>query len=389
MKTLAPILFSFLVLVACQKDEVKTENHYTAELSFPDESASHPKKDTYQGIIDKYVNQGLLGVSVMIEDEQGQWLGTGGHADIVSDIKVQPGHSFFIGSISKVFTATSIFHYVDLGQISIDDPVNKWIDAEICDKVDNANESTISDLLTHRSGIKDWYIIALEMARFNKEVNNWTHEDILAYVYDKNADFSVGERYGYSNTNYVLLGMILEQVSGKSLGEVYQDIIFSPLELKSADYIVQKDFENNRVVKGYMDIYGSGVYTESQFLYRDEMGTGDGGISINAQDLGVFMKTLLTGGLISESSTNKMQDWFDLPGNNFHVKNGYGLEYFKTDFGAAYGHTGGVDGFNAVALYYPDKAISAVVLLNFTPSTEKDYNLITDFRKDLEAAALN
>lgn len=221
------------------------------------------------------------------------------------------------------------------------------------------------------------------MARFNKENNNWDQEDILAFTYGKKAEFKIDEQYGYSNTNYVLLGMILEAVSEKSLKEVYREKIFNPLGLNSAHYDVKENAIPDDAVKGYYDLYGNSNFVESRFLYGDEMSTGDGGIIINAQDLGVFTTNLMKGEIISAGSLSQMQNWFDLPENQTHIKNGYGLEYFKFDRGNAYGHTGGVDGFSSYAFYYPESETTIVVLFNYSISTDKDYQTFKAFFEEL------
>ena len=128
------------------------------------------------------------------------------------------------------------------------------------------------------------------------------------------------------------------------------------------------------LVKGYFSLYGSG-YVESEFLYKDELGTGDGGVAINAQDLGIFMDALMKGELVSEESLNQMQDWFDIRGGG---KNGYGLEYFEHDAGISYGHTGGVDGFTSFVDYFPEEEVTITVLFNFSMGTEAHFNATLD-----------
>lgn len=112
-------------VISCRKPEIVPESNYYNELSFADESTNHPKNATYQTIIDKYVGQGIPGMSVMINDQYGTWLGAGGYADIASEVGMEKGNRFLIASISKVFTATAIFSYVDEGKLSIEDPINK------------------------------------------------------------------------------------------------------------------------------------------------------------------------------------------------------------------------------------------------------------------------
>ena len=379
------ISFLFLIaaclFTACSKDTVSPASRYNNTLSFTDNSAEHPKNAAYQAIIDQYTQDGLLGVSVSIADENGTWLGAGGKADIVSDVDLEVGHRFLIASISKLLTATAIFTYLDEGLLSLEDPINKWIDTEITNQIENADEAQIQHLLSHQSGIYDWYTFRLEADRYNEDFNNWKQEDILEFVYGKPARFAVGTSFEYSNTNFVLLGMILEKVAEKSLKEVYQSQIFTPLNLESAHYGTQPNALSKEVVKGYYALVGRG-YVEAQKLYEDELSTGDGGISINAQDLGHFMKELMAGNVLSQSSLAKMQDWFEIDEDTGggDGKNGYGLEYFVGDYGISYGHTGSVDGFSSSIDYYPENGTIVTFLFNFSPGSFADFMRWREFQ---------
>lgn len=375
-----PIVYIILIAVlmifqSCSKDETHPASKYDLELSVPDTSEEHPKKAEFDLVIEEAISKGIVGTSVMVKDSDGIWLGAGGSADLASEIPMNVGHQFLIASISKVFTATVVFSLIDEGILSFEDPISKWLDQSVVDQVDNAKEAQIKHLLGHTSGIRDYYTVAFEMARFNREYNEWTPEEILAYTYGLKANFEVGERYNYSNANYVLLGMVIEKAMGKKLKAAYQEKIFNPLNLQNAFFDVGSVSTPSYLVKGYYTLYGNG-YVESEFLYKDELGTGDGGVAINAQDLGVFMDALMHGELVSEESLNQMQDWFDIQGGG---KNGYGLEYFEHDVGISYGHTGGVDGFSAFVDYFPEQDVTIAVLLNFSMGSEAHFNATLDF----------
>lgn len=382
-------MFLFVFLMSCEKDTIYPETRYYNSLSFTDSSAMLPKNITYQNIIDNYVDNGAVGVSVMIRDDFGTWLGSGGYADIKSNVEMQPGNQFLIASISKTFTATAIYTYVDEGVLSLEDPVNKWIDKSITDKIDNANECQIKHLLSHRSGLHDIYTVKMNMDMYNRADNNWSQEKLLEYVYGKKAYFNVDKDYGYSNTNYLLLGMILEKVSGKTLKEVYQERIFNPLNLQSAHYGIGNDKAPDGIVKGYEDLYGNGRYIEAQDFYMDEIGVGgDGGIAINAYELGKFMDELVNGNIISNNSLIDMRNWFDIDvySGSDQTKNGYGLEYYEKEYGDAYGHQGGITGFSSEMYYYPEHNVTMVLLFNFAVATQKTYDEYKNFMEELEKA---
>jgi len=280
-------------------------------------------------------------------------------------------NTFLIASISKVFTSAAVYRYIDKGVLSLEDPISKWLDDEVVENVNNAAESQIKHLLAHTSGIVDFYTFQFELDRINKISNAWSKEETLEYVYGMSPYNEVGESYYYSNTNFLLLAMILERASGLSFEEVYQQEVFTPLALTSAYYSEEQPIPDG-TVKGYVDVYGKEQFIESEFLYNDELGIGgDGGIAINAYDLAIFFEELMKGNLISSNSLVEMTNWFDLPedwiapddilGQN---ENGYGIEKFNMNEGSAVGHTGGIDGFTTIAMYFPEEDRTFVLLAN-------------------------
>ncbi|MCG8574073.1 MAG: beta-lactamase family protein [Flavobacteriales bacterium] len=368
-------LFTFIlattVLIACQKNEVLKTEDYACDLPIVDPSLTHPKAATYQGILDKNAKNGMVGAILLVKDKEGLWMGASGQADIASNVPMKSCNTFLIASISKVFTAAAVYRYADKGLLSTDDLISKWLPTEMIDKIDNAKEAKISHLLSHTSGIHDFYTNRFELDRTNKVFNEWDKEKVVTYIYGKKANFEVGSSYAYSNTNYLLLSIILEKVSGKSFEQVYQEEIFSPLNLSSA-YYSETDPIPAGCVKGYSDFTADGNLIDSQHLYQDELGIGgDGGIAINAYDLAVFLEELMKGNLISDSSLEEMTNWFDMP-EDWHWKtygqneNGFGLEKFNTDYGYAVGHTGGIDGFSSFGFYFPDEDMTYILFVNNT-----------------------
>ncbi|MEL6866127.1 MAG: serine hydrolase domain-containing protein, partial [Bacteroidota bacterium] len=364
-------------LSSCEKNEVFPVDYYQCDLGTQDSSALHPKADIYQGILERNRRKGLVGAVLLVKDKDGLWLGADGQSDIASDTDMKSCNTFLIASISKVFTSAATYRYIDQGRLSLDDPISNWLDPSIVDEVNNADKAQIKHLLAHTSGIADYYTFQFELDRINKITNEFTKEKVLEYTYGVGATNEVGESYYYSNTNFLLLAMILEKASGLSFEQVYQQEVFSPLGLQSAYYSEEQPIPDG-CVKGYVDVYGNGQHIESEFLYNDELGIGgDGGIAINAFDLAIFFEQMMKGNLISPSSLNELTKWFDLPedwiseddpyGQN---ENGFGIEKFNTSYGSAVGHTGGVDGFNTIALYFPKEDMTYILLLNSAGSEE-------------------
>lgn len=393
MKNLAIYLGAFavsLLLLSCTKDVIVPDDHYYNTLSFADSSLMHPKAHIYQGLLDEFAEGGGIGMSVMIRDEYGTWLGARGYADITSDIPLQTGDRFHVASVSKTFTAAAAFLMMEEGLFTMDDPVNHWIDQSICDKIDNANESTVRNLIGHTSSIRDIYTSNHLMPYLNKRYNNWDDKDMLEMIYGKKAYFDVG-KWQYSNVNFILLGMIMEKASGLTLKEIYEQRIFDPLGLESAYYGVGDRRVAPGVVKGYSDIYSNNNFVETIDIYEDDLGMGgDGGIAINAQDLGMFMDQLMAGNLLSERSLAQMTDWFD-GGYSDGGYAGYGLYYEEYEYGATIGHGGGIIGWEAGMDYFADHDVTLIKLTNtdLILTTEQYDDNFNSFSINLKKAIFN
>jgi D-alanyl-D-alanine carboxypeptidase len=379
------------IFSSCEKNEVLPESNYNCSFDGIDSSAFHPNASIYQNILESNRKNGLVGAVLLVKDQNGVWVGADGYADISSNVKMQSCNTFLIASISKVFTSAAIYRYIDQGILSLDDPISQWLDASIVDKVKNADEAQIKHLLAHTSGIADYYTFQFELDRINKLTNDFTKQDVLKYVYGVNPTNAVGESYYYSNTNFLLLAMILEQASGLSFEQVYQQEVFTPLGLSSAYYSEENPIPYG-CVKGYVDIYGNGQFAESEFLYNDELGIGgDGGIAINAWDLATFFEQMMKGNLISSSSLNEMTNWFDLPSDWTYEgdvlgqnQNGFGIERYNTEYGSVVGHTGGIDGFITLAMHFPDDNITFVLLTNSAGNEQGGNSFESIIREVLE-----
>ena len=260
-----------MLLGSCTKNEVLPEEWYTCTLDAEgSQPEMHPNNEAYQHILDTHRRQGLVGAQLCIWDEHGLWTGGDGWSDVASAVPVTPCQPFLIASISKVFTAAAAYRLADQGMLDVESLLSSWLDAETLDNIANAGDVNISDLLSHRSGIPDFYV-GFELARINRLEQGWSKEDVLDFVEDdllptKRARLTIIQL----ETALVALDG-LETATGKSLEDIYHDEVFTPLDLGSAHYSEQHPIPQG-CAKGYVDIYGNGDFVESEFLYRDELG---------------------------------------------------------------------------------------------------------------------
>lgn len=366
---LSIVLLSLIIQVGCQPAKLKPNEDLSCQAPANDTSALHPKAAAFEAALVQAQAGQVPGLVMLAQDAQGQWVGAAGWADMTDEVALQPCMPFLIASISKVFTATVTMKLVDEGILGLDQPVSQWIDEETVSKLENADQANIRQLLDHTSGIVDYLTIFFELNQINSRQNDLSTEEMLAFAFGHSATHEVGTTYSYSNTNYVLLGLIAESATGKTLGQLYDEIIFTPLGLETGYYGIEQPIPAD-LVRGYIDYVGDGQYVDAEWLYRDELRTGDGGIAINAYDLATFIEGLYKGQLVSQARLDEMTAWFDLPEDwqgplpAGHTKNGLGFEYFETDYGYAVGHSGGIYGFTSLLLYFPERDATFLFLNN-------------------------
>ena len=144
------IVFAF---ASCKKAIVgKTE---ACNSNYADSSYKHPKRAVFQAILEKYHKKGLPGIALLLEDEDGTWIGSIGKSDISENIDFKPCTISKAASITKMMFGSAVMQLRERGVVNLDDKISKWLDKEIIDNVANADQATIRDLMQHSSGIYD------------------------------------------------------------------------------------------------------------------------------------------------------------------------------------------------------------------------------------------
>lgn len=303
-----------------------------------------------QAILDDYVGEDEPGVVLLVSSPAGTWTAAAGLADLERGTPVRSSDQFRIASASKMLVSVVAQQLAEEGKIRLDDPIIAYLPDEIIDNIENADSATIRQLLNMTSGIFDY----TQSDAFNDAVvddpgHTWTALETVRYAYDEAADFSPGAGYAYSNTNYNLLQLVIENVTGSTLAEQLDARIFQPLGMKNSFLETQL---GAKLVRGYE---GGDDVT----LVNDGVGLGDGGIVTTAGDLALFMRGLFGGKLLK--SLDAMTDWVD---DGEGAGYGLGLGYLETEFGDAYGHAGASSGFQSNVVYLPEGDVVVVVLTN-------------------------
>lgn len=294
-------------------------------------------------------------VSVRITVGDDTWAAAGGLVDVTSSGAATPDSAFRIASMSKTWLAVAVMQLSEQGILALDDTVSQWLPENITGNIANAADATIEQLLTMTSGIPDYLNTEFFDAILQDTTYSWTPEEALTYAHNLPESFALGEGFEYSNSNYVLLQLIVEAAAGKPMHEVLREQIFTPLQLE--DTYVQIQEQGTPFVHGYEDIDGDGE-AEDVTDYNDGAGLGDGALVSTTADLTRFYQALfVTGELLSEESVQQMIDAGDNE-NDY----GIGLEVIERENGLNLGHTGAVLGFTGAVFYNPNLDATVVIL---------------------------
>jgi len=266
-----------------------------------------------------------------------------GFANIEQGVKADKNSKYRIGSISKTFTAVLVLKAIEENKLSLNQTIKTFFPA-----IENAGEITIAHLLWHRSGIHSFTDDISDPDWATKPKTKQEMIDIISKV---GSDFEPDTKASYSNSNFVLLTFILEDIYKQSYAKILKEKIAKPLGLKNT-YLGKKiDIKDNEC-DSYMYIDSWEVKSEADM----SIPLGAGGIVSTPTDLMLFSQALFNGKLISINSLTQMKT----------VKDHFGMGLFQMPFydQIGFGHNGAIDGFASLFAYFPDSKISFAYTAN-------------------------
>lgn len=301
------------------------------------------------------------GMVVWIDTPKHRFEGASGVENLKDGTEMAPSGAFRIGSITKMFTATVIIQLAEDGVLTLDDPMSLWL-PEVAEQLPYGNSITLRHLLTHTSGVfnivehEAYYGDLFTEVKIDEEEGNASlacvqrdpNDTLARYVYGKDALFEPGAQWHYSNTNYTLLGMVIEKATAKSLADAYRTYIYEPLEMTST-YLDCYEEPVIGVVHGYM---GFGDTMTDVTELHESIGWSAGGLVSTASDLVTFARGLFGGELFDKPESLEAM-MTAAPGSS------YGLGVMLQDDDV--GHAGYIAGFRSVLKYAP--ALDSVVVM--------------------------
>jgi D-alanyl-D-alanine carboxypeptidase len=367
-KYLLILLVSMLVLASCEKGEDFEPDFYECQLGFADSSQVHPSHLQYQALLDGITAQGVVGISMAVYQPQtGMWTGSSGKADLHNDVALQPCNRLRVGSTVKMVTAVTVLMLLEEGKLGLDDKISDYFQGDVIDKIENADQATIRQLLNHSSGIYNYIQnLTFQTASLNDLIREWQPEDLLQYAYGQSAYFAPGEDVRYSNTGYIMLGMLIEAIEGKPFGDVFEEKIFAPLGMHQTRFAA-KDPVPDGIARGYVDFYSNLQVIESTYFSGWDYYTADGGMISNPYEMNLFVQAVTSGALLSPVTMQEMMIWKapkDLDPAFFPISYGLGIFKIETPWGEAYLHSGDAIGYYANMVHFPADSTTIVYAVN-------------------------
>lgn len=285
-----------------------------------------------------------------------------GLADIEHHVPVMAETIFRIGSVTKQFTASAILRLQEAGKLKVTDPLSKYYP-----DFPRSNEVTLRHLLTHTSGIKDCSV----MPEFLLNITKFTSPaDLIASISKFPYDFNPGLRWGYSNSGYVILGGIIEKVSGQPYGDFLRTTFFAPFGMKNSG-----EFKNLTPPPGAAIGYGYAGNGFKKAPDRDMSRTfGSGIIYSTVKDLYLWNEAVFGYKVLSkENLVDAFTPVITAENKNDKADGGYGYGWEIGRFRGArsISHGGVVDGFLSSLLRLPEQGLTVVVLVNANPAKPK------------------
>jgi CubicO group peptidase (beta-lactamase class C family) len=317
-------------------------------------SAVSAAGDTYSDYLNAaYPADGPGATAIVVKDGEVLFQGARGMADLELGVPLTPDHVLRLGSITKQFTAAAIMLLEQQGKLTVGDSITKYLPGYPI----NGYEITIEHLLTHTSGIFSYTSIPGYMVG-NEIRADLSTEELVDVFDDLEMDFSPGEQWSYSNSGYVVLGAIIEKVSGQSYADFVKDNIFEPLGMNNSHYGGSQLIPGR--ASGYQAIEDG--YTNAPFLSMTQPHAA-GSLLSTVGDLARWNAGLFGGELLTEESVARMTTEFTL-NDGEGTGYGYGLSVREIDGTPVIDHGGGIHGFATYALWMPEAKIYVALLCN-------------------------
>ncbi|MGQ7876010.1 serine hydrolase domain-containing protein [Bacillus sp. 1A] len=353
MKTRSQITFASLALLIAGSSLLYTTPNLIVKAE-PTQSVSSSLKTSTQRdrtavkqAIQDTLQLGFPGILAKTSEGGKTWGYAAGVADLSTKKPMKTDFRFRIGSVTKTFIATVLLQLAGEKRLNLDDSIEKWLPGIIQGNGYDAKQITIRQMLNHTSGIAE-YSRAKE-ADFTHSKRLYTAEELVKIGLSMPPDFAPGKDWSYSNTGYVLLGILIEKVTGNSYAEEIENRIIEPLELSNTFLPGNSSvIPGSKHARGYEGYDGASELKDVTY-FNPSIGSSAGEMISTADDLNKFFSYVLSGKLIKERQLKQMLT--TVPTGRAEIGR-YGLGIYETKLPSGvqvWGHSGDFPGFSTFA----------------------------------------
>lgn len=359
------ILLPLLILLAfthCDKSAPAKPSHPGCVDPARENSQIVPA-DRLNSILERYVQNGIPGITLMARKGNEYWQQQVGVASIdpkqtVKPCMVWPGYS-----ITKMYTATCLLKLKEQGKLQLNQPIANYLPKSIANQVPDADRITVKMLMNHSSGIENfWENPSFIVNYIQDPAQEYELNDYL--LASQSRLFEPGTDAAYSNTNYMLLSKIIEHVTGDHHFNVLQQQILQPLRLKNTWYQHLPESQVNNSPQLYADVDGTGNlvnYTHFSYVqFHNEFGSNS--ILATPRDFVDFLQALVNNQVLQGTTMAEMTTWTQ--GTDANEVYGLGLEKFTQNGEVFYGHSGSSFGGRTLLVYFPQKKLTIFLGVN-------------------------
>jgi D-alanyl-D-alanine carboxypeptidase len=329
-----------------------------------------PDKSRLQSAVDDLHADGVTGVQGLTGAGRRTTTARSGVANIATGAPV-PGNGYFrMGSDTKTFVSVVLLQLVGEGRLSLDDSVQRWLPGVVSGNGNDGRRITVRELLQHTSGLADYTddLVALQTADgyYAQRFDHYDPADLVALAVKHPPLFAPGASWSYSNTNYVLVGMIINKITGHSWAQEVHDRILAPLDLRQTYVPGDNPTLRNPHAEGYNQFAPGGPLVDTT-LFNPTVADAAGSMVSTPSDLARFWQALQRGRLLAPAQMAQMHR--TVPAPDLQVvfpgaRYGLGIMWIEDSCGGFWSHAGGVPGTTTLNGVSPDG--SRVVVLALT-----------------------
>ncbi|PGG84757.1 D-alanyl-D-alanine carboxypeptidase [Bacillus toyonensis] len=354
MKTRSQITFASLALLIAGSALLYTSPTSivkaapTQNVSSSSQTSTQRDRTSVKQAMRDTLQLGYPGILAKTSEGGKTWGYAAGVADLSTKKPMKTDFRFRIASVTKTFTATVVLQLAGENRLNLDDFIEKWLPGVIQGNGYDGNQITIRQILNHTSGIVE-YARSKEIDFFTNTKKSFTAEELVKIGLSMPPEFAPGKGWSYSNTGYVLLGILIEKVTGNSYAEEIENRIIEPLELSNTFLPGNSSvIPGTKHARGYLQPDGASELKDVTY-YNPSIGSSAGDMISTADDLNKFFSSLLGGKLLKEQQLKQMLT--TVP-TGIAETGGYGLGIYETKLPngvSIWGHSGGIPGFSTFA----------------------------------------